>query len=188
MTQIDPNTVTAQEHGLIRVYSLDVPSTDIEIFTVDGRIGADDPWPLLDALGATHLDGDHIEAFDIADLAGIGLAEYLSTGHGVSEADLAPYLELLGAVSGPVVLVFSRAFGGIAQTLTPERPLGNVATFRQDNAPVTFEPLPDESARGPVDDTPPKKQPSDAAMGGRVATIALLVMAALVWVMIKIAG
>ena len=35
--------------------------------------------------------------------------------------------------------------------------------------------------------TAPKKQPSDAAMSGRIALLALLVLALLTWVMILVA-
>lgn len=195
MTSFDPKIVSANERGLIRIYALDIPREHLAAFSEDNRprgesnqLIGDDPWPLLDALDAKTLNSDYIEAFDVSDLAGVGLVSYLVDANGVAMADVEPYRELLDGVSGLLIVVFSAAFGGTAQTLSPCDPLRHIATFREENAPLTFEPLPDESAKSPVADVPVKKVPSDAAIGGRVATFALIVMGLLVWLMIWVAG
>ena len=189
MTQIDPNTVAQNEYGVIRLYTIDLPHERIEEYR-EPQFGADDEkvWPLKDALGARFLDSDFIEVFDVADLADLGLVGYLTVGNGVAERDVEPYKDLLDGVQGHLVMIVSLAFGGFDQTLSPQSPLRFLAAFREDKPDIKFETLPDGGSQGPVEDASPKKRPSDAAMGGRVATIALLVMAALVWVMIKIAG
>lgn len=190
--QFDPTHVSAVERGLIRIYSIDLPADtgpqDIARFAEPRHDTGDDPdWPLKAALGVSYLDEDFVEVFDVAALDEIGLVGYLIAGSGVAEADVAPYSELLDGLSGPIAVVFSAAFGGFDATITPQPPLRYVAAFREESAAVTFKPLPDESAKR-VETPSAKKKPSDAAMSGRVATIALLVMALLVWLMIWIAG
>ena len=189
MTQINPKTVTADERGVIRIYGIDLPADQIQLFAERPQTGGDDPWPLRASLGVTaDLNEDSIEIVDVEALGEIGLAGYLTLGNGVAPADVEPYRELLTGVQGHVAIVFSSAFKGAAQTLSPAPPLRFIAAFREEGAPVTFEALPDDSAKGTLSDAPRKKPVSDAAMSGRVATIALLVMALLVWLMIKIAG
>jgi hypothetical protein len=190
MTQIDPNTVTSHERGVIRIYAIDLPDDQIRLFAERQQTGGDDPWPLQDALGATaDLDEESIEIINVETLGEIELTGYLTLGNGVTEADVALHRDLLTNVQGHVAIVFSSAFSGVAQTLAPQNPLRFIAAFREEGAPVTFEALPDESATEILTDDAPKRKPtSDAAMSGRVATIAMLVMALLVWLMIKIAG
>lgn len=186
--QIDPNTVSPNEAGVVRIYAIDLAPADTLAFCEpkpDQNGDAD--WPLKAALGVTHLDEDFVEVFDVATLEQIGLSGYLVMGNGIAEADVAPYKDMLDRLQGHVAIVFSAAFGGVEAQLTPQSPLRYIAAFREENAPVTFKPLPDESAKR-TDAPPAKKKPSDAAMSGRVATIALLVMAFLVWLMIRIAG
>jgi hypothetical protein len=189
VTQINPKTVTATERGLIRIYGIDLPADEIQLFADSPQSGGHDPWPLCAALGAAaDLNEESIEIIDVEALGEIGLAGYLTLGNGVTAADVAPYSDLLAGVQGHVAIVFSSAFKGVAQTLSPAPPLRFIAAFREEGAPVTFAALPDDSAKGTLSDAPRKKPVSDAAMSGRVATIALLVMAFLVWLMIKIAG
>ena len=126
--------------------------------------------------------------FDVASLEGIGFQGYLTIGNGVSEEDVAPYADLLDQVKGTVLMVVSSAFGGFEQELSPKLPLRHIATFKEASAPVQFEPLPSAGANGVVGDAPAKKKPSDAAMSGRVATVALLVMALLVVLMVWVAS
>ena len=189
MTQVNPKTVTANERGLIRIYGIDLPADEIQLFAGSPQSGGDDPWPLCAALGAAaDLNEESIEIIDVEALGEIGLVGYLTLGNGATAADFAPYSDLLAGIQGHVAIVFSSAFKGVAQTLSPGPPLRFIAAFREGGAPVTFAALPDDSAKGTLSDAPRKKPVSDAAMSGRVATIALLVMAFLVWLMIKIAG
>jgi hypothetical protein len=190
MTQSDPNTVMGNEHGVIRIYAIDLPTDQISLFTQRQQVAGNDPWPLKDALGATvNFNEDFIKIVDVAALGEIGLVDYLTLGNGVSAGDVAPYSDVLTRVQGHIVIVFSSAFKGEAQTLAIKRPLRFIAAFREESAAVTFEPLPDGSAKGTLAGKVPRKKPtSDAAMSGRVATIALLVMALLVWLMIKVSG
>lgn len=171
-TRID---VAEGERGTVRVFATDLTKDQIEGFDVAA------------ALGATSLEVEQVELFDIADLQGLGLAGFLEEGHGIPPEQLTDMAPQLDGLKGVVLIVPSRAFGDRKQTLTPTAPLRLLGTFFEDRPPVSFETLPSGGAQGNVN-TETKPGPSNAAMSGRVAMIALLVLAALVAVMIWIAG
>lgn len=180
----DTIEISATETGVVRVFAVDIPADQIAAFTA--RNGT---WPLREALGAEALDAEHIEVFDAADLAGVGLPGYLSDGHAIPADQLDPIRDRLAAQTGTLMVITSRAFQGTAQTLTPRAPLKLIATLQEPHDPITFGALPDASARTPEhEETPERKKPSDAAMSGRVATIVLLVLALLVVAMVWIAS
>ena len=191
MISIDPNSVAAHEYGLIRIYTIDLSPAEIDNFTIERG----NHWPLQRALGAEVLDSGPTQSFNIADLGDLGLLGYLSEGYFIEPADMDAYSAAFAELTGAVVIIPSRAFEGVAQTLMQPtlldgvpNPLRHLATLREEGRNATFESLPSFGAEGVLEDTPARKKPSDAAMGGRVATIALIVMGLLVWAMIKIAG
>ncbi|SHI95257.1 hypothetical protein SAMN05444000_10431 [Shimia gijangensis] len=142
--------VTPTENGLIRLFSVDLPPEEITLFRTRSfdKDGEQSSWPLWDALDPTYLDEDFIEFCDIASLEDLGLTGYMTEGLGVSEVDVAQDAARLSAITGHVLIVFSSAFDGIAQTLTPRAPLRWIGTYREDKAPVVFAPLPSEAAKG----------------------------------------
>lgn len=177
--------IKANETGIVRVFAVDIPRDGIAAFTArNGR------WPLREALGAETLDPEHVEVFDAADLAGVGLPGYLIDGHAVPEDQIAPLRGRLDALDGTLMVVTSRAFGGTAQVLTPRAPVRLVATLSETQTPITFGALPDASARAepPTEADDTHKRPSDAAMSGRIAMVVLLVLALLVVVMVWLAS
>ena len=171
--------VTATETGVVRVFDVDLTPQEAKAFNQRNGI-----WPLRDALGAEVLDPGHVDLVQIEDLEGYGLMGYLTDGMGIKPGDIHDHAQVLGALKGTVLIVRSSAFAGQAQSLEVRAPIRLVATFREDVPPVTVEKLPGGGAEGTV---PPRKSPpSDAAMSGRIATVALLVIFALtalvVWV------
>ncbi len=173
--------ITPTESGVVRVFDVDLDAEAAKAF--NRRNGS---WPLKDALGAELLDPEYVDLFQIEDLEGVGLVGYLQDGMGVAAAELADHRAALDRLAGTVLVLGSRAFGGTAQALDTRAPLHLVATFNEEKAPLSFDPLPDESAR--LDNKPQKAPPSDAAMSGRVATIALLVLFALTGLVIWVAS
>lgn len=133
--------IKSSEQGVVRVFAVDLPVDETPGF--NRRNGA---WPLRAALGAEWLDPDHLLFFDIADLEGLGLTDYLAEGHGIAAAELAPLRQRLDGMTGHALIVPSRAFGGRAQTITPRAPLRLVATLHEDRPPVIFEHLPSDAA------------------------------------------
>ncbi len=199
MTEIDPYYVGAYEHGLIRIYTIDLPPEEVPLFAAEMNVGtADYNWSLKDWLGADPLDETYVTFLDVADLAEVGLIGYFCEGYSVIPADIEAHRAVLDQIKGAAAVITSSAFGGVEQFLnTPAEqsefygdiPIHHIATLKEVGAVVTFRHLPDESTKGSLTgDAPQKKPVSDAAMSGRVATIALLVMALLVFLMIKIAG
>ncbi len=176
----DKITIKPTEHGVVRVFAVDLPEDQIAGFNRQNGT-----WPLQEALGADVLNADHVELFPVSDLDELGLTGYLEQGYGMDHADLADMRARLDGLSGHVLIVTSRAFGETAQTLTPRAPLRLIASFNEDTAPVAFEPLPSKAARGT---TGGKAAPSDAAMSGRIASLALLVLFALVAVVVWVAS
>lgn len=182
--------VSKNERGVVRLFTVDTEAEGATKMSTepDWEADPDDPpWPLREALGVEHLDSDFIELFDLRDLDELGLPGYMVEGLGISEEDVAPHRAQLEAIKGPVLFVFSRALGGFETTIQPKPPLRWVGTFVEDRPPVTFEPLASEAAQGDVaPETKPR--PSDAAMSGRVAMVALLVIFALTAVVVWVAS
>lgn len=175
--------VSATEMGLVRLFKIDLPPEEIDAFGDD----SDGPGALETALGVQYLDRGFVDLFPVDNLEGVGLAVYMVEGLGVSEAEVDPVREQLNTIEGHVLVVLSRAFGGEAATLTPNAPLRWIGTFVEDRAAVQFEPLSSDAAE--MTPTPEaKRKPSDAAMSGRVATVALLVLFALTFLVVWIAS
>lgn len=175
--------VAAGEIGVARVFAVDLPDAAAR----DAFVAATDDHAVKDALGTSFLDIDYVEHFNLSDLGDMGLTEYLNEGWGIPMEQLDPMRSQLAAIDGSVLLVGSRAFGGFAKSLTIAPPLRHVATFVEEAPPVVFEDLPSEAAE-PYSGTPaPARKPaSDAAIMGRVATVALLVIflitALVIWI------
>lgn len=185
----DTLKVRKGERGVVRVFVVDASWSGPKMTSEPDRTGADaDPhWPLQDALGLAHLDAEFIELFDVADLGELGLAGYMIEGLGIAEADVTMHRAQLDAIKGEVLLVYSKAFGGFETTLRPQAPLRWIGTYQEDRPPVSFDPLSSEAAQGEtVPDAKPR--PSDAAMSGRVAMVALLVIFALTGVVVWVAS
>ncbi len=177
----DPRTVW--------VFKIDLPAADLaafnkETFDEDGDMIA---WPLKEALGASILDHDGIEIVDLKAIKEYGFSTYLSDANGMDPTQVKPMATQLNSMTGHALLVFSSAFDGPEATMAPRSPLRHIATFTEAVALTPLPKLETPSAKGVLESKvkPPK---SDARIGGMVATVALLVMFALVGVMIWIAG
>lgn len=137
------------------------------------------------ALGATTLDPAQVDIVDVAELGALGLSGYLAAGMGVAEMDA---LALAG-VQGPVALIRSAAFRDEAQVLRVPAGAALVGVYDEATGKPATGDLVSEAAELSVSPEPEEapRRPSDAAMSGRVATVALLVLFALVVVMVWIA-
>jgi len=189
-TSIDiPN----DERGVIRVFSLSMSDAEAKALKDNVPASADGPSPQQALLGARNLDSDFTEVFPVKDLDGIGLAGYLEAGNGVDRAQLAPDARRLAALERWVFIAFSSAFGGVAQTLSPDPALTLIGTYTEPKPDFALgRPLTAESAKpqtAPEADAPPtKRKRSDAAMSGMVATLVLVFLGLFTWLLIWIAG
>lgn len=146
--------VAPQEHGVVRVFALDVPQGE----TARWKDAERPDWPLPPALGVESLAAEDVQVATPSDLAGLGLAGLLAEGYEVSAEQLAPDRAALDSEAAPVAIVRSGAFDRPAELhLAPEvRWLG---TYTEPGAPPILPPMGRyESAR-----------PRPAASGGDTA-------------------
>lgn len=182
----DPLSMPAGARRTVWVFTVDLPEADLGAFT--GTAGANGaPAPVAEALGVARVDAARIEAFDAATMRDYGLPAYLTEANGMDPESVAPDRAKLTALTGPVLLVFGEALPEGTERLAPKAPLRLVGRYVEslDLAPRTA-PV-SEAAKGPVGDAP-RKAPSQAAMSGRIAGIALLVLFLLVAVMVWVAA
>ncbi|WP_299624953.1 hypothetical protein [uncultured Tateyamaria sp.] len=174
--------IPANERGVIRLFALSM--TDAEAKTLK-----DNPTAISAALGGD-LDTEFVEVFPLSDLEGVGILSYLSEGNAVPEDQLTPDRAKLEKLGGWVLIVFSQAFGDAATTLAPQPALTLIGTYGETRIDYRATETVTSEAAKPFTAPPEtvKKKPSDAAMSGRIATIALIVLGLLTWAMIWISG
>lgn len=172
---------------------LHVPPNDSKTIRVFGFAGSetafqalspqpDGNWPLKQALGATHLDPEGVETFDVAELGDLGLSGYLAEGNAIPDDQIAALRPALDNIAGYAVLVYANAFGGIEQTLSPAPELEFVGLFRQPGTDWSATPITSDSAKpysAPPADTPhPRKTRIGSAVFG---ILAALITFAILW-------
>lgn len=180
MSQIE---VKAGEHGVVRVLAAELPMDEVRARY--DKTGCD---RLAALFGIEEIDPDYVDLIDPSGADGLALSTYLVDGIGLPEELVAPEAAKLDALGKPALVISSPAFKGEAVKLNIQRPFELVATFEEPVSVPSMEPLRSAGAVGTLDGESGRAGPSDAAMMGRVATIALLVIFVLVAVMIWIAG
>lgn len=176
--------VSDHELGIVRIFLvLDPVRTELaNSSTLDA---------LSNDIGATSLDPAHVQLVETRALSDFGLQDLLADGYGIAVEELDAHKQTLDGVQEDdflLAIVRSPAFTVRPVELAIDASAHLVATLHEPNANVSFKPLPNPDPEAVLEDAPQKKTPSDAAMGGRIATLALIVMGVLVWLMIKIAG
>ncbi|MFT4962396.1 MAG: hypothetical protein ACI92Z_003493 [Paracoccaceae bacterium] len=172
MADLPPLHIRAHETGVIRIFAMDMPAQQARFHT--------EPVAMQQVLGANDIDPAYVEIFPVADLDQLGLAGYLVEGCGIPASLVAPERDRLNAVTGYVMLVHSRAFGGRAVTLTPTLPL--IATFNDPGTDWSGEKIETESAKLYTSTRPPPRQIRAAARrsGAIVFTVFMLIVAAII--------
>lgn len=181
-------TVKPGERGLVRVFSLSMePAVAKTLRANEPRKTEGAPGPIEAALGASGLDTEFVDVFPVSDVSEIGLNRYLEEGHGIAPAQLDPDRKKLAALDGWVLLVHSSAFGGTGATLNPAPELTLIGTYAEPGVDWS-EQTRLTSAASRETAAPARKPRSEAAMSGRVALVALLVMFVLTGIVIWIAA
>lgn len=179
----DPTQVSEHEHGIVRLFA-----TNSQLSMDIGHSGTYDR--LCRALGIEQIDPEQVQQLQTGVLADMTVSDFLREGYEVDVGD-AQMRKTLNALTKDDVLLLvirSAAFLDRPATLTVDGEAKLIATLREPDVDVVFKPLPKPNPTEILVDQMTKKTPSDAAIGGRVATVALLVMALLVYVMIKVAS
>lgn len=131
--------IKAHEHGVVRLFAIDLPAADAQSFDTDA---------LAAALGGVPLDGEQVDLINLNDLEDMGLDGYLIHGIGAAKSEVIQLRPQINALKGHVALIRSAAFGGMAATLAPQKPIRWVATFGEVPLDLTSTPLRSESAKG----------------------------------------
>jgi hypothetical protein len=167
----DTLTIPPDERGAVRIFAVDLPPEEARAFAAD-------PTAVPRALGAPDLDPGHIDVFPVSRVAALGLSVFLAEGHGIPPEALAGDAAKLDALDGYVAVVAAGAFGPAARTLTVAPPLRLVGTYRESIPPVSFSPLPTESATGVLGGPSAKPVPTPGGSNvTRMLTILLLILA-----------
>lgn len=173
------STVTASEAEVIRVYEVALPDQKAEALTV-----ADIGRALTLNEADSDLDPEYVDIFPVNALDDYGLKGYLIEGLGIREGALAPYDSKIQRAEGYIVVVLSKAFRNKPLGLKNGHPLRLIGAFSERKAESIDVDLTTPSAEKSA--PKPKKQKSEAAQSGMVATVALLVMfafvALIVWI------
>lgn len=134
-------------------------------------------------LGLAGLVEGEVERLKLADLAGLGLAGYLSEGWDVPGAAMAADRARLEALRGEVFLVRSGAFGGRRAELAPLPGVEILGPYPEARAPgaVPLPPRPEEPAvlKPPPQPAPPPGTPRVPL--ALLALVSLPVLALLIW-------
>ena len=126
MTEFDPNRVAATEFGKVRLFSTELDPEDAS------NITAKNVQKLLG--NGVDLDTSKVEVITSKAIEAIGLRQYLMTGYGIAEADLAGKGAALDALKGLIILIPSSAFKGKEQVLDPNPALRFIGTFTEEAA------------------------------------------------------
>lgn len=176
--------IASNEFGKVRVFQLS--------FTIETDIGIQADYARLEqALGAKIVTLNDVQIVSDDALHELGLAQFLMMGHGIANDDIAPHSQILNGLTGPFAIIRSGAFGPESITLRADGEAKLVATFAEERAaPPPLTPLTSDSTDGAMPPAQPTSKPpkSDARIGGMVATVALILMGLLVWLMIWIGG
>ena len=176
-----PIKVPANEALQIRVFALSMSAARAKTLTAT----------LTSALGVEDISADGVEVFARDSLGNLSLSNFLIEGNDVIAEVVEPDRAKLDALEGHIMLVYSSAFKGRKRELLPQPELTLIGTYPQHGTDTTSKVDLDTPSALPQDvepEPPAKKRPSDAAMSGRIAMLALLVAFGVVAMMLWIGG
>ena len=177
--QVDPLIVRPGEHGIVRVFALDLPDEQARFLREDGAAAQ--------MLGTGPLDPAHVDVIQLRDLEEFGLTGYLAEGLGIPEADLARDRPQLDALTDWVLVVRSNAFESTGTSIVPVDGVRLVATLGEPETDWTATPIRADSARlysGAK--TPPRTIRAEARRIGFIwfACVMSLIIGGLLWLVL----
>ncbi len=172
--------IPAGEHGKIRLFQLEMRPEQLAFLR-------DEPGALAQILGIDALEMAQVDLFDVADLEELGLRGYLSEGCGIAVENLADDHVKLDGMTGPVMVVRSRAFSGLQTRLTPNRQIKLMATYSEASDTWRATPVTSDSAKPqtPTPKIPPRQARAEARRLGFIFFVVVmslfgLILAALI--------
>lgn len=139
--------IKSSEHGVVRVFHIDLPKEAVQRFTKQAGTGE---WPVQYALGAKSLRASFVEVVDIRDLGDMPLSQYLSKAYDLTGKEFDALRPRVDALKGHVLVLPSQAFDHTEQNLTISAPLRWVVTLNEPKGTPTGAPIISESAKGIV--------------------------------------
>ncbi|AZV76768.1 hypothetical protein EBB79_01895 [Parasedimentitalea marina] len=137
---MDPTMhIPAGERDMIRVFDLGMRPEQARFLR--------EPEALAQVLGIDEINLDQVEIFPLTDLEDLGLVGYLNEGCGIAADQLAPDHARLMGLTGHVLLIRSRAFGGEETRLTPARQITFIGAYGEDQTQWTGAPIQTDSAK-----------------------------------------
>jgi hypothetical protein len=172
MADPTPIQVHANETRVVRIFAMDMSAQQAKF--------QNDPEAMRQILGVKDIEPAYVEIFPVSDLDELGLAGYLIEGCGVSAEEVAAERDRLNTVTGYVMLVHSRAFGGQAVALKTPLPL--IATFNEPATDWSGDKLETQSAQLYTSTRPSPRQIRDTNRrnGAIVFTVFMLIIAAII--------
>ncbi len=169
--------VAPNEHGVIRLFTLDMRPEEAKFLREPGAAGQ--------VLGVEGLDPDQIDIFPVSDLEDLGLYGYLSEGCGVSDDQLDR--SKLEAIEGWVMVLRSAAFGGRAATLSPDPRLRLIGLYTEEATNWSGGTIETESAK-PFSASPPPPREARAKaqrLGSLIfAVVMALIIGGVLWLIL----
>ena len=175
----DALTVHKNEAGVVRLFRLDMPPEH-------ARFLQNEPAAVADKLGLESLDAEHVDVVRIGDLDELGLAGYLTEGIGVADDVIDADRELLGQLTGYVLVLLSRAFGGRAAEIRPGDGVTLLRTYGQVPTDWTGGLLESESAQtgSGVRSSPRVARAQARRIGGSIFAVFMILIALIVWMVV----
>ncbi|GHG84581.1 hypothetical protein [Pseudodonghicola xiamenensis] len=175
----DPLSIAAGEHGVTRVFALEMRPEQAAFQR--------EPGAAEQMLGLEGLDHEQIDVIRLADLEDMGLAGYLLDGCGIPEDQIAPDRDRLRALTGWVMVVRSRAFGGHAGRIAPAPGVTLIAAYHDPGTDWSAEPL---HARSAEPYSAPRISPRAARdrarrIGATLFGIVMALIALMMWLVIR---
>ena len=133
LIEIPPN-----ERGRLRLFALD-DELSMEI-THSGVLDH-----LYLALGTDPLHDLDVQIVQLRSIEDMGLPAFLQDAYDIDPAEIAPFINILNALTGTVTLLRSGAFNGHALQLTPTEQARLIATFNEPQSDWTAKPMPTPS-------------------------------------------
>ena len=184
-------TALPHERRVIRVFHVDLPETQAEALIAPAGPLSPTSRPTRAAaaqlLGQNGLDTDHIELFAARTFNEMGLATYLSDGHGVPDKDLSADMARLNRLTGYILIVLSDAFGGTGGTLSPAPGVSPIASYGEEPVDWSAGPMPDTASAKPY--SKPRRSPRQARsearrIGARIFAAFMVIIVLILWLIL----
>ncbi len=164
------------ESGVVRIFSVSRPMSQMAR-TLKQQTKAQVASDLL----AHPVTDDNFEIFPLSDLAGVGLASYLTEGYAVDPGDIRADRRRLEALDGYVLMLFSNIAQDDAVTLTPTSDLTLIGTYTEPRGSHAAAPITSESAKPYSGVTEAPKAPPRSRTGSAMVALTVVVALFLLW-------